>query len=216
MNNIYKNIWQSFSLEEKSLDELMKISSIIDLEKTQSDVIVPDEDDLAVIASVVIALINQKSTSFVGKTFYENINKLIVDKNLDSASEKCTSFISQDYGTYKIIKTNSGYLFTLKSYRGETLVVSNIYKTFDTCISGIENFRKVSNSVTDDTTIKENNVPNPKYEIYIDKAGEYRFRLKAGNGEIMAVSEGYLTKIACQNVIEMIKKYALTDFVEKS
>jgi hypothetical protein len=49
---------------------------------------------------------------------------------------------------------------------------------------------------------------DPKFEIYTDKAGEWRFRLKAPNGEVIASSEGYTTKAACKNGIESIKKNA--------
>ncbi len=49
-----------------------------------------------------------------------------------------------------------------------------------------------------------------KFEVYKDKAGEYRFRLKAPNGEIIAVSEGYKTKKSCMNGIESVKKNVLT------
>lgn len=47
-----------------------------------------------------------------------------------------------------------------------------------------------------------------KFEVYIDGKGEYRFRLKAANGEIIAVGEGYKTKQGCINGIESIKKNA--------
>ena len=47
-----------------------------------------------------------------------------------------------------------------------------------------------------------------KFEIYQDKKGEYRFRLKAGNGEIIATGEGYKQKASCLNGIESIKKNA--------
>lgn len=45
-----------------------------------------------------------------------------------------------------------------------------------------------------------------KFEIYKDKAGEYRFRLKAVNGEIIAASEGYRTKKSCLNGIRSVKR----------
>ena len=45
-----------------------------------------------------------------------------------------------------------------------------------------------------------------KFEIYKDKAGEYRFRLKAGNGENILGSEGYKAKSSCVNGIESVKK----------
>ncbi|HNR43522.1 MAG TPA: YegP family protein [Methanofastidiosum sp.] len=49
-----------------------------------------------------------------------------------------------------------------------------------------------------------------KFEVYKDKAGEYRFRLKAGNGQVIAVSEGYKSKTSCMNGIESVKKNAPT------
>ncbi|MGN1159999.1 MAG: YegP family protein [Lachnospiraceae bacterium] len=49
---------------------------------------------------------------------------------------------------------------------------------------------------------------NPKFEVYKDKTGEFRFRLKAGNGQIIAVGEGYKAKASCLNGIESIKKNA--------
>ena len=45
-----------------------------------------------------------------------------------------------------------------------------------------------------------------KFEVYQDKKGEYRFRLKAGNGQTIATGEGYTTKKACMNGIESIRK----------
>tara|TARA_Y100000052_G_scaffold27558_1_gene36326 strand:+ start:22726 stop:23187 length:462 start_codon:yes stop_codon:yes gene_type:complete len=47
-----------------------------------------------------------------------------------------------------------------------------------------------------------------KFELYQDKAGEYRFRLKAGNGENILASEGYKAKASCVNGIESVKKNA--------
>lgn len=49
---------------------------------------------------------------------------------------------------------------------------------------------------------------DPKFEIYTDKSSEWRFRLKAPNGEVIASSEGYTTKAACKNGIESVKKNA--------
>jgi uncharacterized protein YegP (UPF0339 family) len=47
-----------------------------------------------------------------------------------------------------------------------------------------------------------------KFEITKDKAGKFRFRLKAGNGEIIAVSEAYETKASAKNGIESVKTNA--------
>ena len=48
----------------------------------------------------------------------------------------------------------------------------------------------------------------PVFEWYKDKVGKYRFRLKAANGEIIAVSESYASKEACTGGIESVKKNA--------
>lgn len=45
-----------------------------------------------------------------------------------------------------------------------------------------------------------------KFEIFKDKAGEFRFRLKAGNGETILASEGYKDKSSAVNGIESVKK----------
>lgn len=47
-----------------------------------------------------------------------------------------------------------------------------------------------------------------KFEVYTDKSGEYRFKLKAPNGEVIAISEGYSSKKSCMNGIESVRKNA--------
>ena len=47
-----------------------------------------------------------------------------------------------------------------------------------------------------------------KFELYTDRRGEYRFRLKAGNGEVIAVSEGYKSKRGAMGGIESVRKNA--------
>ena len=56
---------------------------------------------------------------------------------------------------------------------------------------------------------------HPKFEMYIDKAGEYRFRLKARNGEVIAASEGYKAKASCENGIESVRTNTINAEVAK-
>ncbi len=51
-------------------------------------------------------------------------------------------------------------------------------------------------------------MPEPVFEWYKDKAGKFRFRLKAANGEVIATSEAYSSKDGCVNGIESVKKNA--------
>ena len=50
-----------------------------------------------------------------------------------------------------------------------------------------------------------------KFEIYKDKRGEFRFRLKAGNGQTILTGEGYASKSGCENGIASVKKNASDD-----
>lgn len=52
---------------------------------------------------------------------------------------------------------------------------------------------------------------NPKFEVYKDKKGEFRFRLNAKNGQAILASEGYSSKAGCLNGIESVKKNAASD-----
>lgn len=53
-----------------------------------------------------------------------------------------------------------------------------------------------------------------KFEVFKDKAGEFRFRYRASNGEIMFSSEGYKAKASAQDAIESIKKNVPTATVD--
>ncbi|GGJ39935.1 YegP family protein [Paenarthrobacter histidinolovorans] len=53
-----------------------------------------------------------------------------------------------------------------------------------------------------------------KFEVYKDKSGGFRFRLKAGYGEVIASSESYTTKAAALNGITSVKNNAGSDVVD--
>ena len=56
-----------------------------------------------------------------------------------------------------------------------------------------------------------------KFELYTDKSGGYRFRLKAGNGEVIAISEGYKSKDSAKNGIASVQKNAASaEIVDES
>ena len=54
-----------------------------------------------------------------------------------------------------------------------------------------------------------------KFQVYKDKAGEYKFRFKASNGETMFASEGYKAKASAMSAIASIKKNAPAAEVEE-
>ena len=113
-------------------------------------------------------------------------------------------------GKFVIRKTNTGVKFDLKAPNGEIILTSEVYSSLASCKNGIESVRTNAPiaAVEDQTIDGFDTEKNPKFEIYLDKAGEYRFRLKARNGEIIGVSEGYKAKASCKNGVESVKKNA--------
>ena len=112
-------------------------------------------------------------------------------------------------GKFEVKKVKTGVKFNLKAGNGEVIATSEIYTTEAACMKGIANVRRCCVGPVEDQTVEGFQVlKHPKFEVYVDKAGEYRFRLKARNGEIIAVGEGYKAKASCLNGIESIKKNA--------
>ena len=59
-------------------------------------------------------------------------------------------------------------------------------------------------------------MPEPVFEVYKDKAKEWRWRLKGANNEIIATSEKYKEKAGCEDGIASVKKNApIAKIVEK-
>lgn len=112
-------------------------------------------------------------------------------------------------GKFVVKETASGIKFDLKASNGEVIATSEVYTSEGACLKGIESVKANACAEVEDQTVEEIvEVKHPKYELYTDKAGEYRFRLKARNGEVIAVSEGYVAKASCLNGIESVRKNA--------
>ena len=120
-------------------------------------------------------------------------------------------------GKFVVKATKTGFVFNLKAGNGEVIATSEIYTTEAACMKGVESVRKnAAEAKLEDQTVAEvAAVTNPKFELYTDKAGEFRFRLKARNGEIIAVSEGYKAKASCLNGIDSVRRNAPDAAVEK-
>ena len=114
-------------------------------------------------------------------------------------------------GKFVIKDTKSGGVkFDLKATNGQVIASSQVYASLNSCKKGIASV--INNApiaeIEDQTVEGYSRVRNPKFEVYNDKAGEARFRLKAKNGQIIATSEGYTTMKACLNGIASVKKNA--------
>ena len=120
-------------------------------------------------------------------------------------------------GKFIVKETEKTVHFNLVASNGEVIGSSQNYSTKDGCMNGIESVRKNAEAakVEDQTVEGFETETNPKFEIYEDKAGEFRF-LKARNGEIILSSEGYKAKASCKNGIESVRKNASEAKVEEA
>ena len=113
-------------------------------------------------------------------------------------------------GKFVIRNVASGIKFDLKATNGQVIATSEVYESKAACLKGVNSVMKNAPlAAVEDQTVEPYAVEqHPKFELYQDKAGEYRFRLKATNGQVIAVSEGYGTKVNCEKGIQSVKKNA--------
>lgn len=113
-------------------------------------------------------------------------------------------------GKFIIRNTKTGIKFDLKAGNGEVIATSEVYASMASCKKGIQSVQQnapiaaIENQTVENYPVEK----NPKFEIYMDKSGEFRFRLKAKNGQIIATSEGYKSKKSCENGITSVSKNA--------
>ncbi len=120
-------------------------------------------------------------------------------------------------GKFVIKNTKNGLKFDLKATNGQVIASSQIYKHKKTCLNGTASVMKNAPAAALEDQTVEGYVKQkcPKFEVYMDKKGEYRFRLKATNGQIIAVSEGYVKMSSCMNGIDSVRKNAVDAPVEE-
>lgn len=120
-------------------------------------------------------------------------------------------------GKFVMKETAAGVKFDLKATNGQVIANSEVYSSEDACLKGIESVKKnAPDAAVENQTVEGYaEEKHPKFEIYQDKAGEYRFRLKATNGQIIATGEGYKTLASCENGVESVKKNAPDAEIEK-
>ena len=104
----------------------------------------------------------------------------------------------------------TGYKFDLRAANGQNIATSEVYETAAACRKGIESVRKsaAKAKLEDQTEEASKPVTNPKFQLFQDKGGTFRFRLRSRNGQVVAVSEGYTTKAACENGIDSVRRNA--------
>ena len=119
---------------------------------------------------------------------------------------------------FSVKLTPTGFLFNLVADNHEIIASSQVYTTKAACLKGIESMQSCAPfAPVEDQTAKDFEAEeNPKFEVFKDQADQFRFRLKAGNGKIIAESQDYKAKASCLKGIDSVRLNAVTaDIVEE-
>ena len=109
---------------------------------------------------------------------------------------------------FRVQKVKTGWTFSLHAANGEVIATSESYASEAACRRGMDSVCVHAQAPVEDLSDGQNGVANPKFQLYRDKRGAYRFRLKARNGRIIAVSQAYRSKAACLEGIESVRVHA--------
>lgn len=118
---------------------------------------------------------------------------------------------------FVIRKVNTGFKFDLFAPNGEEILTSEVYVSRAACEKGVASVRKTAAAAPLEDQTEENfqTFPNPKFELYRDRSGRFRFRLRSRNGKTIAVSDAYVTKAGCRDGIASVRKNAASAALEK-
>ncbi|MCL2317476.1 MAG: YegP family protein [Methanomassiliicoccaceae archaeon] len=119
-------------------------------------------------------------------------------------------------GKFVVKAAKTGVMFNLIASNGKVICTSQVYANESSCMNGIESVKKNSKSKIEDQTMEGyQKLTNPKFEIFMDVGNKYRFRLRAMNGEIVAASQGYMSKDSCKKGIASVSVNAIDATIEK-
>lgn len=120
-------------------------------------------------------------------------------------------------GKFVIKTTEKGSRFNLVAGNGEVIATSQTYKALRSCKGGVASVQACAPvaNIEDQTKEDWEAAKCPKFQVYKDKAGEFRFRLLAKNGQNICASEGYTRRASCMNGIESVRKNAVDAKIEE-
>lgn len=123
-------------------------------------------------------------------------------------------------GRFDIKRTKDNrFVFNLYSSNKVLIATSQTYSSSQSALNGVKSvMTNAKKAEIEDLSLKvASPKPFPKWEIYIDKAGEYRYRLLATNGQCLTHAKaGYAHKSSCKRAISSIVRLANDAEVEKS
>ena len=119
-------------------------------------------------------------------------------------------------GKFVLSEAKTGFKFNLVAGNGEVIATSQVYKSKATAKNGVASVAANAPiaALENQTVTGFKAESNPKFEVYKDQKGEFRFRLKAKNGQIIATGEGYSKLDSCLKGVESVRKNAKDGKIE--
>lgn len=150
------------------------------------------------------------------------VNPVPADEKKATVEEKITApETTKAYtGKFEINKSKDGkkFFFNLYASNKVGIATSQMYSSAQGALNGVKSV--IANAdkapIEDQSLKKYDALPYPKWEIYVDNGGKYRFRLNASNGSCVCHSQGYTTKTACKNGIDSIIRSSRNAEIEKT
>lgn len=122
-------------------------------------------------------------------------------------------------GRFEIKKAKDGrFVFNLYASNHVIVATSQVYSSSTSAVNGIQSvINNAHKAPIEDQSLKSYETYGfPKWEIYVDKGNQYRFRLYAANGSCICHSQGYTTKASCKNGIDSIIRSSRNAEIDKS
>jgi len=99
-------------------------------------------------------------------------------------------------GKFVISKRKNGeFQFNLLAGNGQVILASEGYASKPSCVNGVK-------------SVMKNAADAKRFEAKVAKNGKFHFNLKAGNGQVIGISEMYESQSSCENGIASVKKNA--------
>lgn len=138
-----------------------------------------------------------------------------------AAFEVPTTSVATGYtGKFEINKSKDGkkFFFNLYASNKVGIATSQMYSSAQSALNGVNSvIANAEKAPVEDQSLKTyETLPYPKWELYVDNGGKYRFRLCASNGSCVCHSQGYTTKAACKNGIDSIIRSSKNAEIDKT
>ena len=177
--------------------------------KTTSEISVSDKSETVFSNSAT-----EKSEETVKKAEGNVIDTTDIDKTDEDEKNDAIT------GKFEINRSKDGkkYFFNLYASNKIGIATSQMYSSAQSALIGVKSvISNAANAPVEDQTLKTfETLPFPKWIIYIDKGGKYRFHLSAANGSNVCHSQGYTTKSACKNGIDSVIRSSRNAVIDKT